>query len=76
MKYRVIPFIGKIKSSQSAKDVSDQLEVLINQGAQLGWEFVQINNVNIEVQPGCLAGIFGAKADYVRYDMAVFRKDA
>ncbi len=76
MKFRVIPFIGKIKGSQSAKDVSDQLETLINQGAQEGWEFVQINNVNIEVQPGCMAGIFGAKANYVRYDMAVFRKNA
>jgi len=74
MKYRVLPFIGKIKGSQSAKDVSDQLEVLLNQGAKEGWEFVQINNVNIEVQPGCLAGIFGAKADYVRFDMAVFRQ--
>lgn len=75
MKYRVIPFIGKIKNSQSAKEVSDQLESLLNQGAQEGWEFVQINNVNIEVQPGCLAGLFGAKADYVRFDMAVFRKE-
>ena len=74
MKYRVLPFIGKIKGSQSAKDVSDQLEVLLNQGTKEGWEFVQINNVNIEVQPGCLAGIFGAKADYVRFDMAVFRQ--
>jgi hypothetical protein len=76
MKYRVLPFIGKIKGSQSAKEVSDQLETLLNQGGQEGWEFVQINNVNIEVQPGCIAGLLGAKADYVRFDMAVFRKPA
>jgi len=76
MQYRVIPFIGKIKGSQSAKDVSDQLEGLLTQGAQEGWEFVQINNVNIEVQPGCIAGLFGSKADYVRFDMAIFRRQA
>lgn len=76
MKYRVMPFIGKIKSSQTATDVSNQLEGLINQGAQEGWELVQVSNVNIEIQPGCLAGLLGAKADYVRYDMAIFRKDA
>jgi len=76
MKYRVVPFIGKVKNNQSSKDVSDQLEQLLNQGAEEGWEFVQINNVNIQVQPGCLAGVMGAKAEYVHYDMAVFRKDA
>lgn len=34
MRYRVMPFIGKIKSSQSAVDVSNQLEALINEGAK------------------------------------------
>ena len=76
MQYRVMPFIGKIKSNQSAVEVSKQLESLINEGARNGWSFVQVNNVNIEVQPGCLAGLFGATADYVRFDMVVFNKDA
>ena len=72
--YRVIPFIGKIKNKQTATDVSDQLETLINEGAKEGWEFDQLNNVNIEVQPGCLAGLFGAKVAYTRFDMVVFKK--
>jgi len=72
--YRVIPFIGKIKNNQTAKDVSDQLEELINEGTNEGWELDQIGNVNIEVQPGCLAGVFGASSDYTRFDMVVFKK--
>lgn len=72
--YRVIPFIGKIKNNQSAVNVSDQLEELINEGAKEGWEFDQLSNVNIEVQPGCLSGAFGAKADYTRFDMVIFKK--
>lgn len=81
MRYRVIPFVGKIKGKQTAKEASDQLETLLNQGAQEGWEFVQINNVNIEVQPGCLVAFFrglrgGSTADYVRVDMAIFRRQA
>ena len=76
MRYRVMPFIGKIKGNQSAADVSNQLEGLINEGAKEGWQFEQVNNVNIQVQPGCLAGLFGAKEDYVRFDMVVFKKDA
>lgn len=71
--YQVLPFIGKIKGKQSANDVSDQLEALINEGARNGLEFVQLGSVNIEVQPGCIAGLFGAKADYVRFDMAIFK---
>ena len=75
MRYKVMPFIGKITSKQSAVDVSDQLEELINEGAKAGWQFEQVNNVNIEIHPGCLAAFFGAKASYVRFDMVVFKKD-
>jgi hypothetical protein len=75
-KYRVIPFIGKIKGNQNAVDVSNQLEAIIDEGVKEGWEFDQLNNVNIEVQPGCLAGLFGAKVDYTRFDMVVFKKKA
>lgn len=75
-KYRVLPFIGKVKGKQGAKDVSDQLEAMINEGARAGWEFEQVNNVNIEFQPGCIAGLLGQKASYVRFDMVVFRKPA
>ena len=75
MRYRVMPFIGKIKSNQTAAEVSNQLEALINEGAKDGWQFAQVNNVNIEVQPGCLAGFLGAKADYVRFDMVIFKNE-
>mgnify|MGYP005815326331 CR=1 FL=1 len=75
-KYRVMPFIGKIKSKGSAVEVSNQLEMLINEGAREGWEFDQLNNVNIQVAPGCLAGLFGAKETYMRFDMVVFKKAA
>lgn len=72
-KYQVLPFIGKIKGNQSADDVSDQLENLINEGNSNGLEFVQLGSVNIEVAPGCIAGLLGAKASYVRCDMAIFK---
>lgn len=72
--YKVVPFIGKIKSSQSAGEVSSQLESLINGHAAQGWTLDQIQSVNIEVKPGCLAGLFGAKEVYVKFDQVVFKK--
>jgi hypothetical protein len=72
--YKVVPFMGKIKSRQSAAEVSGQLQSLINGEAGQGWELDQIQAVNIEVKPGCLAGLFGAKEVYIKFDQVIFRK--
>lgn len=72
--YKVVPFIGKIKSSQSASEVSSQLQAVINAEASQGWELDQVQAVNIEVKPGCLAGLFGAKEVYIKFDQVIFRK--
>lgn len=72
--YKVIPFIGRIKGNQTSVDVASQLESVINQYAAQGWEFYQLSDVDIEVQPGCIAGLLGAKVSYIRYDQLIFRK--
>jgi len=72
--YNVVPFIGRINAKQSATDVAAQLQAVINQYTAQGWEFYQLSDVNIEVKPGCLAGLFGARDSYVRYDQIIFRK--
>ena len=74
--YQVVPFIGKIKGSGTATDVASQLQAAIGQYTSQGWEFWQLSDVNIEVQPGCLAGLLGQKASYVRFDQLIFRKEA
>jgi hypothetical protein len=38
-----------------------------------GWELYQLVDVNIEVQPGCIAGLFGATTQYIRFDQLIFR---
>lgn len=72
--YVVSPFIGSIKGNQTAKDVSEQLQTLINKHAQKGWEFCSVSEVNIEVAPGCLAGLFGKGNEYTKYDQVIFRR--
>jgi hypothetical protein len=56
--------------------VATQLNDLINSQSTLGWEFYQINSVNISISPGCLAGLFGAASYEKKYDMVIFRKSA
>lgn len=71
--YKIVPFIGQSRGRLSASDVATQLESVISQHAALGWEFYQLSDVNIEVQPGCIAGLFGASVQYVRFDQLIFR---
>jgi hypothetical protein len=73
--YKVVPFIGHTKGSLSAIEVARQLETVIRQHAALGWEFHQLSDVNIEVRPGCISGLFGAKVEYARFDQLIFRAD-
>ncbi len=73
--YKVVPFIGQTKGSLSSADVARQLESVIGQHAAQGWEFYQLSDVNVEVQPGCISGLFGEKVQYVRFDQLIFRAD-
>jgi len=72
--YKVVPFIGKLKSGESAEIAAQQLQNLISQYTSQGWEFVQLGDVNIEIQPGCIAALLGQKASYITFDQVVFRK--
>lgn len=70
--YKAVPF--STKGHQAAQVVSDELTNAINQHANQGWEFVQLADVKIEVQPGCLAGLLGAGVSYTRFDQIIFRR--
>ena len=74
--YRVVPFIGSVKKGGTAEEVAKQLQTVIDQHASDGWELHTFNDVNIEVRPGCVAGLFGAGSDYVRFDQLRFRRGA
>jgi hypothetical protein len=71
--YKALPFKGNV-SELDPSLVAAQLTILINSQNFEGWEFYQINAVNISVSPGCIAGLIGTKAFDQKYDMAIFRK--
>ena len=72
--YKVIPFIGKLKQSGTADEVSRQLQLLINEHATDDREMFQLEEVNIEVSPGCLPSLFGAKESYEKFDQVIFHR--
>ncbi|MHB9130445.1 MAG: DUF4177 domain-containing protein [Armatimonadota bacterium] len=50
------------------------LEQVANQYAAQGWEFYRVDTVGVVTQPGCLAGILGAKQTVVDYFVVTFRR--
>lgn len=72
--YLVVPFVGMIKGSGSADEVSKQLQAAINGQATQGWEFVTLNDVGIEIAPGCLGSLMGKEKTYARFDQLIFRR--
>jgi len=72
--YKALPFKGSVDEQINPSLVAAQLTVLINSQNYEGWEFYQINSVNISVNPGCIAGLLGTRAFDQKYDMAIFRK--
>lgn len=74
-RYKVIPFIGQSKGRVSPSGVASQLQAAISEHAVDGWEFYQLSDVNIEVAPGCIAGLLGANTQYMRFDQLIFRID-
>lgn len=57
MQYKAVPFTAKISQNDTTQQVAQQLENLINEHAQQGWEYVGFENVETQVAPD--AGCFG-----------------
>jgi len=80
--YKTVPFRGVVDKTMPLSDrdnpyankIATNLTKLINQNAQDGWEFYQINNVSTIVSAGCLATLVGVKSHEQRFDMLIFRK--
>ena len=61
---------GFEKGDEAAK----YLEKVVNEWAKTGWEFFRIDEFSVIKTPGCLAVLFGAKAEHFSYYVATFRK--
>lgn len=77
--YKVVPFIGKVKSgffsTDNAGTVAQQLQAAIEHQSNAGWEFHAFAKVAIEVKPGCLGALFGHSVSYITFDQLVFRRE-
>lgn len=77
MKYKVVPFTALLdQKKETTSVVASQLEKLISQYHDIGWQYVRLESVSTYVQPhpGCFG--IGAKPGYMAaYQMVVFSRD-
>lgn len=76
---KVVPFIGRIStgffSASNAGTVAQQLAAAIDSATSDGWRFHSFAKADIEVTPGCIAGLLGAKTSYITFDQLIFVRD-
>lgn len=75
--YHVVPFYAKVKTGiftpANAGDIAAQLQAVIDSHTAQGWEFYAFGDVDVNVAPGCIASLLGARGGDISYDMLVFR---
>ena len=50
------------------------LQGVVNEQAKDGWEFMRVDTIGVRTEPGCLAGLFGAKTTDENYYVVTFRR--
>jgi len=50
------------------------LESIVNEHARQGWEFLRVDTIGVRTEPGCLAGLFGARSTDANYYVVTFRR--
>lgn len=74
MMVQMPPNITVKEKTQQGTEAAVYLQSLANQHAAQGWEFYRVDTVGIVTQPGCLAGLFGAKQQLIEYFVMTFRR--
>jgi hypothetical protein len=76
MEYKVVPFVASIDAKkENTNHVAEQLESLIKNYTNRGWEYVRLESVSTFVHPdnGCFG--IGARPGYTTNNqMVVFQK--
>lgn len=67
--YQVVPF--EPKSHQAAPG---ELDRLIEQAGESGFEYYRMDHFVTREPPGCLGGLLGAGDTFVQHDVIVFRR--
>lgn len=75
-RYRMIqvPPTIPVSKSQQGTAAAEYMESVVNEQAAEGWEFYRVDQVGVDVKPGCLSSILGRQSATVTYYVLTFRQ--
>lgn len=68
------PTISVKEKAHKGTEAAAYLESVVNEMAQQDWEFYRVDSIGVQLQPGCLGGLFGQKGSESLYYVITFRK--
>lgn len=71
---QIPPNVSVQAKSHKGNEAAAYMQSVVNAEATEGWEFYRVDSIGVEVQPGCLAGLMGQKAQGSVYHVITFRR--
>jgi hypothetical protein len=71
---QVPPTIAVQAKDHRGNEAAVYMESVVNQMANEGWEFLRVDTIGVQVQPGCLMSLLGQKTTETTYYVISFRK--
>lgn len=71
---QVPPSIQVQEKSHRGNEAAAFLERTVNSMANMGWDFYRVDEVGVDLMPGCLGALLGARVNHVVYYVVTFRR--
>jgi hypothetical protein len=75
--YRMVqipPNITVKQKEAKGNEAAFYLQRIVNEQARQGWEFVRVDTIGVQTQPGCLAALLGGQVRTLNYYVVTFRR--
>jgi hypothetical protein len=71
---QIPPAISVQAKVHTGNEAAAYLESVVNELAAQGWEFLRVDAIGVQVQPGCLMSLLGQRTTETTYYVITFRR--
>jgi hypothetical protein len=72
---QIPPSITVKAKEAKGNEAAFYLQRIVNQQARQGWEFIRVDTIGVQTQPGCLGALFGGQAATLNYYVVTFKRE-
>ena len=73
---QIPPNISVKEKAHKGNEAAIYLEEVVNKYASQGWEFYRIDNIGVNLDPGCFGATSGKSAEKFLYYVITFRMES